>query len=141
MSTKLHTVNPSDALTEVRDIFEKNKVHHIPVVRYKKIVGIISKSDFLRFIHGYTQEPESKAEQATRLHTWTAQQIMTKGMAKVDNKDNIRTAIDVFLENYFHALPVVDNGELVGIVTTYDILSKIGSEPVTLEDYKTANTK
>ncbi|MBK9960382.1 MAG: CBS domain-containing protein [Saprospiraceae bacterium] len=26
------------------------------------------------------------------------------------------------MEHLFHALPVVDNGELVGIITTFDVL-------------------
>ena len=52
--------------------------------------------------------------------------------------DFIRTALEVFLVNRFHAIPVVDNDELVGIVTTFDIIKAIESEPIPLENYKKA---
>ncbi|MCB0644425.1 MAG: CBS domain-containing protein, partial [Phaeodactylibacter sp.] len=45
MTTNLITVNPEDPIQKVNEIFEKNNIHHIPVVRYKDIVGIISKTD------------------------------------------------------------------------------------------------
>jgi CBS domain-containing protein len=45
-------------------------------------------------------------------------------------------ALEVFKENLFHALPVVEEGNLVGIITTYDIISRLADEPITLADYK-----
>ncbi len=55
MTTDLITVNPKDKITEVKKIFETNKIHHIPVVRYKEIIGMISKTDFLQFIRGFNR--------------------------------------------------------------------------------------
>ena len=36
--------------------------------------------------------------------------------------------MEIFTINRFHALPVVDNGELVGIITPFDILKALGEE-------------
>ena len=47
---------------------------------------------------------------------------MTKKLAKVESTDKIGTAAEVFMEHLFHALPVVDDGKLVGIVTSFDLL-------------------
>ena len=47
MTTNLITVNPDDKLIKIKEIFEKNKIHHIPVVSYKQIVGLVSKTDFV----------------------------------------------------------------------------------------------
>ena len=52
MTAKIHTVNPEDSLMMVKEIFDNYPIHHIPVVRYKHIEGIVSKSDFLHFLHG-----------------------------------------------------------------------------------------
>ncbi|MEM8909876.1 MAG: CBS domain-containing protein, partial [Bacteroidota bacterium] len=49
MTTKLLTVNPKDKLQEVKKIFDDHRIHHLPVVRYKTIVGLISKTDLLYF--------------------------------------------------------------------------------------------
>ena len=51
-----------DRLSTVRDIFNENRIHHLPVVRGGKVVGIISKEDLLLFMKGLgenTLEKES----------------------------------------------------------------------------------
>ena len=138
MTTRLKAVNPEDSLERIKAIFDEHGIHHIPVVRYKEILGIISKSDFLHFLHGYAQSDMDKFVEKTRLKTWTAKEIMTEKMAKIDSAEPIRTALELFKINRFHALPVVDDGELVGIVTTYDIIARLAGEPVPLENYATA---
>ena len=52
MSTELITVNPKDPLIDVKNIFDQNNIHHVPVVRFKKIVGIVSKTDLMYFLKG-----------------------------------------------------------------------------------------
>lgn len=41
---------------------------------------------------------------------------------KLEPEDKIGTAAELFLDNRFHALPVVSDGYLVGLVTTFDVL-------------------
>ena len=140
MAKQLITIEPTDPLRNVKQIFEDHNIHHIPVVKYKKIVGIISKTDFNQFMH---RMPKSSTVgdsliENTRLDSWKVKDIMTEGLAKVDSKEPIRTALDLFRLNRFHALPVVDDEELVGMVTTFDIIDALADEPVRLEDYKTA---
>jgi acetoin utilization protein AcuB len=110
----------------VKGIFDKNKIHHLPVVRYKTIVGIISKTDLLYFLKGVTHESgyEDMLNEA-RLNNYTAEEIMTTGLAKVSSNERIGVAVEVFKENLFHAIPVVDDGDLVGILTTYDIIRSL----------------
>jgi acetoin utilization protein AcuB len=55
---------------------------------------------------------------------------MTKGLAKLNPNDRINIALEIFMVNRFHAVPVVENDELVGIVTTYDIIKALASEPI-----------
>ncbi len=140
MTEQLITVDPSDKLKVVGEIFEKHKIHHIPVVRYKNIVGMVSRTDFDRFLQKTPQGGEKGNEliQNTRLETWKVRDIMTEGLAKIDSSEPIRTVLGIFKMNHFHAIPVVDQDVLVGIVTTFDIIDAIASEPIMLEDYKTA---
>lgn len=51
-------------------------------------------------------------------------EVMVKQVAKLRPEDKIELAADIFRENLFHAMPVVDNdGKLKGIVTTFDLLN------------------
>ncbi len=140
MSTNLKTVSPSDSLLVVRDFFKDFNIHHLPVVSYTKIVGIISKEDYLNFQHGCVGEESSEEKKRFQLTTWEARHIMTTKLATIESTDPIRTALEVFKLNRFHALPVVDNNVLVGILTTHDIIKYVATATATLTDYKTKNT-
>ncbi len=50
------------------------------------------------------------------------EQIMVKNTVKVASNMTIKSVVEILSKNEFHALPVVDNDILVGIVTTTDIL-------------------
>lgn len=128
MTKKLITVNPEDSLLDVKEIFEKHRIHHIPVVRYRSIVGLVSKSDFVAYEKGLKRHEEDKTFHESRLKIYKAQDIMTTGLAKVSSTDRLNVVLEIFKENLFHAIPVVDEEELVGIITTYDIIKALASE-------------
>ncbi len=126
METDLVTVNPEETLIAVKKIFEQHSFHHLPVVRFKKIVGIISKTDFQHFTGGLNHASEQ--EITNLLANKKAEDIMTKGLGKLEPDDRINVALEIFSKNWFHALPVVKNDELIGIVTTQDVIKAIINE-------------
>lgn len=128
MSRKLVTVTPGDRMTVVKEIFDKYKIHHIPVVKYTKLMGIISKTDYMHFLRGNSTTPYDELIEESRLHNYKVEDIMTRGMATLESDDRINVALQVFSENLFHAIPVVDNGELVGMLTTFDIIRALLEE-------------
>lgn len=126
----LVTVGPEDSLTKVKEIFDTHTFHHIPVVRFREIVGIVSKTDFEHFLGGGSAYDNDHFINEMRLKQATVEDIMTKRLGKVESTDRINVAVEIFTINRFHALPVVDNGELVGIITPFDILRALGEEKV-----------
>jgi len=122
MTKDLITVNPEDKLMVIKKIFDNNRIHHIPVVRFRKIVGIISKTDLLFFMKGMGMPRHADALNEGRLLVTRAQEIMTTGLATLESTARINVALEVFRENILHALPVIENDELVGILTTHDII-------------------
>ena len=50
------------------------------------------------------------------------EQVMTKDLMTVQSSDTIHRVADILSENEFHALPVVEEKKLVGIVTTTDLI-------------------
>ena len=53
---------------------------------------------------------------------------MTTGIATLESNERINVALQLFAENLFHAIPIVDQGELVGMLTTYDIIRVLVDE-------------
>ena len=128
MTKDVISVAERDRLTRVRDIFKLNAIHHIPVTRSNKVVGIISREDLLLFMKGLGDNTLEKIINETRLNNYNAEVIMTRGVGKLEPTDRINVALDIFSKNLFRALPVVENDKLVGIVTTFDIIKTINEE-------------
>lgn len=128
MTTKLITVNPEDSLEAVKKIFDNHRIHHIPVVRFKTIVGLVSKIDFAQFLGDVAYSDEAINEKMDKISKATVESIMTKRLGKLEPTDRINVALEIFNKNIFHALPVVDGDDLVGIVTTFDIIRFLSEE-------------
>ncbi|MEM9836670.1 MAG: CBS domain-containing protein, partial [Bacteroidota bacterium] len=118
------TVTPTTLLTEAKELFEKHGIHHLPVVDFAGDVrGLISNTDYLK------------------LATTPANivgDIMSTKLAKLESGDTVRTAAALLRLNRFHALPVMDDGKLVGIITSLDLIKLLVEEPVELKDYANA---
>ena len=139
MTKKLIVVLPTDSLEMVNDIFSQHNIHHIPVVRHLDLVGIISKTDFYKATHETRLEGEESAQAYNRdLFTrFKAEDLMTKNVVKIGPNDKVGTAAEIFLENYFHAIPIInDDNELVGIVSSYDIIKLFFHEAYPTQELK-----
>lgn len=125
MTSDLITIHPKEPMTEVDKIFREYEIHHIPVVDEDySIVGMLSKSDYLRTLHGLTLFKVAKAEayNEAMLRSLLVEEVMTRQVAQIRPDAQLSLAADMLLENLFHALPVVEGKRLVGIVTTFDLL-------------------
>ena len=128
MSTDLKLLMPDDPMKKAQDLFETHQVHHLPVVEFKKILGIVSKSDFLYFIRHVEKGSGDDLIQQTLLNSWKVEEVMTKKVETVQKNDTIMKALEFFARNKFHCLPVLDGDVLVGIVTPYDFIKKVIKE-------------
>lgn len=128
MTRKLVTVVPSDPMTVVKEIFDTQRIHHLPVVKFRTLVGMISKSDFLHFLHGMESSPAENEKEKSRLANYKVEDVMTTGIASLESTERLNVALQVFAENLFHAIPILENGELAGILTTFDIIKVLVEE-------------
>lgn len=111
MIKELITLSPDDTLEQVNDIFATKNIHHLPVVDRGRLVGLVTTFDMWKI----------KSSRSDYSHI-LVKEIMTTKLAKLEPDDKIGTAAELFLVNRFHAIPVVKDGALVGLVTTFDIL-------------------
>lgn len=127
MTTELVTVSPNDNMETVDKIFKENDFHHIPVVdEDKKLMGLISKSDYLIMCDSMSifQNGEGKAQNKRFFHSILVKDVMRKNLAKLKPDNTVMIAAGFFKENLFHAVPIVDEeNKLLGIVTTFDLLN------------------
>jgi len=130
MTTKLVTISPESTLKDVQNLLEHHRLHHIPVVDGNKLVGIVSMTDFMRLSMGATLYEAGEAFDNEGINniiydSLKVAEVMTKNPATVKPNTSIKDAADLFELNMFHAIPVVENGELKGMVSTYDMIRSL----------------
>lgn len=128
MTKQVVTVSPEDTLESVNAIFSERSIHHLPVVEAGKLIGMLSKSDFLFFSHASDNDVYEEFLEGMRRRNYRVKDIMTGKLAKLEPTDRVNVALEVFKVNKFHALPVVDGDNLVGIVTTFDIIDYLARD-------------
>ncbi|MEP6796263.1 MAG: CBS domain-containing protein [Saprospiraceae bacterium] len=111
MSRNVITADANDTLSVARSIFLKNKVHHLPIVNGTKLVGILTTYDLFKVVG-----PNKDYDQIY------IKDVMTTHIATLEPDDKIGSAAELFLMNLFHAVPIVQDGELKGIVTSFDVI-------------------
>lgn len=136
MTKELLILKPDDSIAKADTIFRNHRVHHIPIVEDDVLVGMVSKSDLLFFKRGFGEDKDLDQLEEIRLNNYEVNQIMTRKLAKLDSSERINVALEIFKENIFHAIPVLENDKLVGILTTYDIIKNLATEGTATSEYK-----
>ena len=123
MTTDLRTGDLETPVTEIQSIFKVYDFHHIPVLGIGgQLEGIISKEDLSKLTYYLSLITTGKTYSKLEYASLKAKDIMTAQPLCLDPDDHVGLAADIFLANKFHALPIVDDGQLLGIVTTHDLM-------------------
>ncbi len=121
MAKSVISVNKTQSLREVKSLLEREGIRHIPVVSGSELTGIISKTDITKLSFGSIFENQGSSEEAV-LDLLSIEQLMTKHPKSVSSDTSIREVAEILANEEFHSLPVVDEGKIVGIVTSTDII-------------------
>jgi acetoin utilization protein AcuB len=124
MTTRLITTTPE---TTVKDAFLSMKTHrvrHLPVVDGDILVGIISDRDLRRPRWADAMEDWTAYYQIS--DDTTVDAVMTSSPEVVHTYERIYRAVEIFREQRYGALPVLDkNEELAGIISPHDLLGAL----------------
>ena len=115
------TVNTTNKVSDVAKIFVDRNIHHIPVVSGAELIGMISKTDIDK-VSFVTNLQDNKVNTAI-YDSLEIEQVMTKQLDVVEQDDEIREAAELLARGKYHAIPVLEGGELRGIVTSTDVIN------------------
>lgn len=123
MTKNIIAVNRTDDLETAERLFKQNHIRHIPVVSGDVIIGMLSYSDLLRISFADATNEDATDVDTVVYNLFSIDQVMTKNVMTVSSHTTIKEVAEILAEKEFHALPVVDNGSFVGIVTTTDLIN------------------
>ena len=120
MSTDIITVNKAQTLRDVSEIVSEDHIRHVPVVSGNKVVGMLSKTDLQKISFVNTFDGD---ELTTAMYDeLTIDHVMTKELTTVQQTESIHDVAVILSENEFHAVPVLEGENIVGIVTSTDLI-------------------
>jgi len=140
MTKELITVSPDTEIVQATKLLLENRINGIPVTdETGKLVGILCQSDliaqqkklpipsFFTFLDGLITLTSMKQieKQVQKIAAITVAQAMTPNPVTVQPETDIETVAALMVDKNFHSIPVVDKGELVGIVGKEDVLKTL----------------
>ncbi len=118
MTKDVVCVSPQQKIIDVKHIYEKpNFHHHIPVTENGKLVGMVSLIDFMYNIAGAGMKDDAKV-----YNELNVRDIMTRKPFFLTTKATIEEVAQALSNGYFHAVPILEEDNLVGIITTADVI-------------------
>lgn len=114
MSTDLFTLRPDDLVDFAASIMDWRHIRHVPVENERgELVGLLTHRDLLRVLSRGLHKGDEPL---------IVRDIMKVDPVTITSSTSSLEAMEVMQSNHVGCLPVVDDGQLVGIVTSYDFL-------------------
>ena len=114
MTTDLFTLRPDDLVDLAASVMTWKHIRHVPVEDAEgRLVGLVSHRSLLKLLTNGTSANETPV---------TVKDIMTPNPVTITSTTRTLEAMDCMRQNRVGCLPVLDDGHLIGIVTSYDFL-------------------
>jgi len=118
------TISKKTSVFDALAIMKKNKIRQLPVVTDGKLEGLVTEKDLLT-VSPSPATSLSIFELNGLLAKLTVGEVMVKSPVTVEPDTTIEETALILRENKFGSVPVVENGQLVGIITVTDIFDAL----------------
>jgi CBS domain-containing protein len=122
MTTHVRTLDVDAKLSEARRLFTEERIHHLPIVEHRAVVGLLSSRDLVGILReakaGGSESVDSILDRCSSIR-----QAMSSPLVTLHPDDTVERAIDLIADGSIHSLLVLDaDRRLAGIVTDTDLL-------------------
>jgi len=122
MNHQVISLDINEELEQAEKLMKKHHIRHLPITKDGKLHGMLSLTDLQRISFASTLLDSDQNVDSEIYEMFTIEQIMTHHPFSVNLHDGMVKVLHVLSEKEFHALPIVDDGNVVGIITTTDII-------------------
>lgn len=146
MQTGLITASPDTPLLDIHRMFVEEEIHGAPVVDDAGVVqGVVSTLDLIRAVrdgadasggyfyadtrYGSGNSAEPDEGDMNRLADSTVADVMSRELVSVTPNAPLAEVAQTMRDQRVHRVLVIDNGELIGVITTFDLLRAFIREP------------
>jgi acetoin utilization protein AcuB len=120
MTREVATLSPEDTAKTALALCRERRIRHLPVLEDGRLVGIASDRDFRA-----AAPPLGDPDRAAALAEIQVGEVMAREVVTVASDDPIEQAANTMRERRIGCLPVLEDGELVGIITASDVMDAL----------------
>ena len=117
MTKDVIVLKHNDELETAEQLFKAHHIRHIPVVKHNEVIGMLSYTDLLRISFADAVDEDEASVDTVVYNMFTIEQVMAKNLVSVNSQQSIKEVAELLAKKEFHAIPVIDDGRLMGIVT------------------------
>jgi acetoin utilization protein AcuB len=122
MTRRVVSIGPDAPLVEAAALMRTRKIRHLPVVDPGgRLIGIVTARDLRQALFAPAVQ-DGLQNLRDVLDSLAVREVMTRGVSSVRAATSIREAARLMYERKVGALPVVERGRLVGLLTESDVL-------------------
>ena len=129
MSTGPDTARPGTPLRRVLAMMNTDGCRHVPVVEDGRLLGIVTERDIRLAVSSPHLDRES-VDRLDALDELDAESCMTRDPETVSPEDSACAVADMMSLTKFGAYPVIEAGELLGMISAVDYLKHVASGDV-----------
>jgi CBS domain-containing protein len=140
MTVEVLSVKTTTTVAELAELLSNNKISGAPVVDdEKELLGVVTESDLIdqkKKVHIptvitildsviYLENPDKMEKEIKKIVGTTVGDIYSKDVVTVSEQTSIDEIATIMSEQGVHTLPVIESGQLVGVIGKKDIIKTL----------------
>ncbi|MBK8267381.1 MAG: CBS domain-containing protein [Planctomycetes bacterium] len=123
MSSPVVTLKSGDQFVHAVRTMQSRRIRHLVIVDDGKMMGLVSDRDLRRGLGGLPLQAQDERASASRSHMQVVMaDVMSREVMTIEPSASLAEVAEIMVKNKFGSLPVMRDGNLVGIVTEADLL-------------------
>lgn len=119
---QVHTIGPEQMVLDALRLMADKNIGALPVMENGQLVGVVSERDYAR-----KMILKGRSSVGTPISA-----IMSSKVVTVDSQQSIETCMAIMTDNRLRHLPVLENGELLGLLSIGDLVKEAIAEQASL---------
>lgn len=119
---QVHTISPHQMVLDALKLMAEKNIGALPVVDNGKLVGVVSERDYARKMILLGRSSVGTPVSA----------IMSHKVITVDSAQSVETCMGIMTDSHLRHLPVVEDGQLLGLLSIGDLVKEAIAEQASL---------
>jgi CBS domain-containing protein len=135
MTSEVLTITPENTLHDAAQLMGEKHIGSLIVMKYDTPVGIITEGNLLNIVRNGVPLERDWIRSSPSIRNEKVEKVMTSPLVKICVESTLKDAARIMIEKGIRRLGVCESGNLVGIITTSDMIGSLPQVPETMKTW------